>query len=143
MPARVARCGEWFNRRVFESLDFIYTPVDDVDAEARAWVDAFGGELVWRVRAFGAVVACVRVVDVGPLILLADHLDGDVPILVYRVGDFRSAVDHLRGRGLDVDEFEIPHGPCATFRAAGAQRLAVYELTRPEAAHRFDGRFDD
>jgi len=126
----------------FESLDFVYTPVDDVDAAARAWVDAVGGELVWRVRGFGALVACVRVASEGPLVLLADHLEGEVPILVYRVDDFRVAVDRLRAAGLDVDEFEIPHGPCATFRA-GAQRLAVYELTRPGAVHRFDGRFDD
>jgi hypothetical protein len=48
----------------------------------------------------------------------------------------------LKAAGIELDEFEIPHGPCAAFRAEGGQRLAVYELTRPEATTHFDGRID-
>lgn len=129
--------------RVLESLDFVYTPVDDVDAAAARWVDELGAELVWRIRAFGAVVAALRLDPGGPLVLLADHLGGDVPILVYRVADFTAAVARLRAAGVELEELEIPHGPCASFRVGGGQRLAVYELVRPEAVHRFDGRIDD
>jgi hypothetical protein len=41
-----------------------------------------------------------------------------------------------------MHEIEIPNGPCATFRAPGGQRLAVYELTRPQADRLFVGRLD-
>ena len=43
----------------------------------------------------------------------------------------------------ELHELEIPHGPLASFRAPGGTRLAVYELKRPGAAARFDGRIDD
>jgi hypothetical protein len=67
-----------------------------------------------------------------------------VPVLVYRVDDYRTTVANLRAAGVDeLHELEIPHGPCASFRAAGGQRYAVYELVRPEAAGQLDGRVDD
>jgi hypothetical protein len=63
---------------------------------------------------------------------------------VYRVDDYTASVDMLRAAGVaELHELELPHGPCASFRGPGGQRLAVYELTRPEAAHKFDGRVDD
>jgi hypothetical protein len=37
----------------------------------------------------------------------------------------------------------IPHGPLASFEAAGGQRFAVDQLTRPEAAGKFDGIVDE
>ena len=92
----------------------------------------------------GTVVACLSVPGDGPAILLSGHLTGQVPVLVYRVADYRSTVEVLRAAGVEeVHELEIPHGPCASFRAAGGQRYAVYELVRPEAAGHFDGRFDE
>src|SRR5262249_14725852 len=103
-----------------------------------------GAELVWKIRAFGTVVAFLRLSATGPAILLAGHLHGPEPVLVYRVADYAAAVAALRAAGVeDVQETEIPHGPIAAFRAPGGQRLAVYELTRPEALTRFDGRFDE
>ena len=48
---------------MFESLDFLYVPTEDVDAGARRYVEQFGAELVWKVRAIGAVVACLHVSD--------------------------------------------------------------------------------
>jgi hypothetical protein len=38
--------------------------------------------------------------------------------------------------------FEIPHGPVSSFTTPGGHRLAVYELTRPEAEEHFAGRRD-
>ena len=40
------------------------------------------------------------------------------------------------------DTFEIPHGPICSFTAPGGHRLAIYELTRPDAAQHFEGRKD-
>jgi hypothetical protein len=88
-------------------------------------------------------VSCLTVSGVGPALLLAGHLSPGPPILVYRVADYAAAVAELRAGGaLDLHEIEIPPGPCATFHTASGERLAVYELTRPEVAERFDGRVD-
>jgi hypothetical protein len=99
---------------------------------------------VWRVRAFGTVVACIRMAGEGPAILLAEHLHESQPILVYRVPDYEAAVAALRQAEVDdLREAGIPHGPLASWRAPTGGRIAVYELTRPEAVQRFDGRFDE
>jgi hypothetical protein len=128
--------------RIFVSLDFVYTPVADVDAALPGWVDGLGAELVWKIRSEGTAVACLRMAGDGPLVLLTDHLEGETPILVYRVEDYAASVARLREH-VELRELEIPHGPCASFRVAGGQRVAVYELTRPHMAEHFDGRFDD
>ena len=129
---------------MFRSLDFVYVPTEDVDEAARRWVDELGAELVWKVRGMGTVVAQLRVSDAGPAILLSGHLEGPQPILIYRVDDYGAAVAELRSAGAeDIHEVEIPHGPCAAFRAPGGQRLAVYELTRPQTNVFFTGRLDE
>jgi hypothetical protein len=149
LEARVRRGSSlrWGGRSqivVFRSLDFVYVPTEDVDATARHYVEELEAELVWKVRGMGTVVACLRVSDTGPAILLSGHLEGTTPILIYRVADYRSAVARLRAAGVrELRELEIPHGPCASFRAAGGQRLAVYELTRPHVDQHFAGRIDD
>ncbi len=128
----------------FLSLDFIYVPTADVDVTVRHYVEVLGADLRWKVRGMGTVVACLRLAESGPAILLAGHLEGETPVLVHRVADYRATVARLRAAGAqDVHELEIPHGPCASFRAEGGQRFAFYELTRPEAATSFDGRIDD
>jgi hypothetical protein len=129
---------------VFESLDFVYVPTEDVDAGVRRYVDELGAELVWKVRGMGTVVACLRVSATGPAVLLSGHLEGSAPILVYRVSDYAATVAHLRAAGVgEVHELEIPQGPCASFRMPDGQRLAIYELARPGAADHFVGRVDD
>jgi hypothetical protein len=127
----------------FESLDFLYMPSSDVAADLAFYADVLGGEVVFAIEAMGTRVAQVKLTDDGPRLLLADHLEGEAPVLVHRVADFDSAVAWLESRGLEIDaSFGIPHGPCATFRTPGGQRLAIYELTRPEANTRFEGRRD-
>jgi hypothetical protein len=127
---------------MFGSLDFIYVPTTDVDADAQRHVDMLGAQLVWKVRGMGTSVACLRVGEPGPAILLSGHLHGTSPILVYRVEDYAATVRQLRERGLTLHELEIPHGPCASFTAGGGQRYAVYQLVRPEAIRFFEGRID-
>jgi hypothetical protein len=126
---------------VFGSLDYIYVPAADVDAEAERYAGTLGAELIWKVRAMGTTVACVRVAEAGPAILLSGHLQGPGAVLVYRVPDYPATIRLLRQRSVTVHELEIPHGPCATFTLAG-QRYAVYQLARPHAVHLFDGRID-
>jgi hypothetical protein len=127
---------------VFGSLDYIYVPAADVDAEARRYAETLGAELAWKVRAMGTTVACLRIAEAGPAILLSGHLQGPGAILVYRVEDYAATVGRLREQGVAVHELEIPHGPCATFTMEAGQRYAVYQLTRPDAVHLFDGRID-
>jgi catechol 2,3-dioxygenase-like lactoylglutathione lyase family enzyme len=129
---------------IFDSLDFVYVPTADVDLAVRRYVDELGAELVFKVRGMGTTVACVRVAQDGPAILLSGHLEGEVPILIYRVRDFDAALARLRETGIaHIRELEIPHGPCASFHVADGQRIAIYELTRPGAAASFDGRIDE
>ena len=130
---------------MFRSLDFVYVPTEDVDEAARRWVDELGAEVVWKVRGMGTVVAQLRMSEDGPAILLSGHLEGPVPILASTASnDYAAAVADIRAAGAaDLHELEIPHGPCATFRAPGGQRLAVYELARPQAEGFFSGRFDE
>ncbi len=63
---------------------------------------------------------------------------------MFRVADFDASLAGHGGAwvGARGSSFEIPHGPCCSFTTPGGHRIAVYELTRPEAARHFDGRFD-
>jgi hypothetical protein len=127
----------------FAQLDFLYCPSDDVAAEASYLTDVLGGELVFTIESVGTRVAAVRLTDGPPLLLLADHVEGDRPILVYRVDDLAASLAELQSRGWQrASTFEIPHGPCCSFRTAGGHRIALYQLTRPEVAAHFEGRRD-
>ena len=127
----------------FGSLDFVYAPSGDVAAELRRFVDDLGAAPVFAIEAFGARVAMLRLGDGPPAILLADHLDGDRSILVYRVDDLDAAAKRLADRGFDPGpELGMPYGPCYSFALPGGHRIAVYELTRPGADERLGGRFD-
>jgi hypothetical protein len=85
----------------------------------------------------------LRLSEVPPPVLLAGHLEGDAPVLVYRVGDLERELTELSARGVEVEtRFGIPHGPGAELKLAGPQRIALYELTRPQAADRLAGRRD-
>jgi hypothetical protein len=76
-------------------------------------------------------------------VLLAGHLEGDQPVLVYRVADLEGAIAELHAREVEVAaRFEIPHGPGAELVNPGPQRVALYQLTRPEADRRLAGRRD-
>ena len=129
---------------MFSSLDFIYVPTPDVPSAIDYYVSVLGAELVWRIRDGETVVASVRVSETGPALLLASHLAGNVPILIYRVARLQAMMAELRSRGWqpEGEPFEIPHGPCVTFGDPSGQRFALYELVRPEANEHFRGRLD-
>ncbi len=128
---------------LLEQLDFLYMPSRDVETDLAFYTDVLGGDVVFAIEAFGARVARIELGEVGPALLLADHLEGEAPVLVHRVADLDAALAELARRGLAVeDRFDIPHGPCAELQTPGGQRLAVYELTRPEADAHLAGRHD-
>jgi catechol 2,3-dioxygenase-like lactoylglutathione lyase family enzyme len=129
---------------MFLSLDYLYVPARDIEASLRYYTGQLGGELVWKIHAFNTWVAAVRLSQTGSLILLAEHLHGDTPILIYRVERLESAVARLRAQGWTPESgpFEIPNGPCYTFRDPTGVRLAIYENQRPEVNREFAGRID-
>jgi hypothetical protein len=127
----------------FESLDFLYTPSADVAADAERFAAQLGATVDFAIEAFGARVAMVRLAEGPPDVLLTDHLEGDRAIMVYRVADLDAAVEALAQRGIDAGpRLGIPHGPIHSFGLPGGHRIAIYELTRPEAVTRFAGRRD-
>jgi hypothetical protein len=127
----------------FEQLDFLYVPSRDVAAEARELVEVVGARLVFAIEALGTRVAMVELSAGPPALLLAGHLGGERPVLVYRVPDLDAAMERLAARGWEPQpRFEIPHGPCCSFEVAGGHRVAIYEATRPGATEHFAGRHD-
>jgi hypothetical protein len=127
----------------FRSLDFLYMPSRDVAADLGYLTDVLGGRVVFAIEGMGTRVAAVELTTGPPLLLMADHVEGEAPILVYRVDDLRAALAGLATRGWKREHtLEIPHGPCCSFRAPGGHRIALYQLTRPEVAAHFNGRRD-
>jgi hypothetical protein len=128
---------------MFESLDFVYLPSRDAAAELARFTDSLGAELVFAIEAFGTRVAMIKLAAAVPALLLAEHLEGGRPVLVFRVGDLERTVSELETRGVAITaRFGIPHGPCVELAAPGPQRIALYQLTRPEASQRLAGRRD-
>lgn len=128
---------------MFERLDFIYMPSRDVAGDVAYFTGVLGGRLVFAIDGMGTRVAMVELTDGPPRILLAGHLEGDRPVLVYRVDDLAAAVAGLQERGWAAGHaLEIPQGPVRSFSAPGGQRIAIYELTRPGVEASFEGRRD-
>jgi hypothetical protein len=128
---------------MFASLDFVYMPSRDVAADVKHHTERLGATLEFTIERFGTRVAMVRTSPEGPSILFAGHLHGDQPVLVYRVDDLDETVAELRQRGVDVSgQFEIPHGPVVELSNPGPQRVALYELTRPDRVAQLAGRRD-
>src|SRR5437868_4921916 len=123
-------------------LDYLYTPSDDVAADARYLVDVLAGQLDFAIDDGGTRVAMVTLAD-GPAILLTDHLDGERSIHVYAVEDLAETTAALAGRGWHQDRsLELPPGPAVTFRTPGGMRIALYEATRPFVIESFRSRRD-
>jgi hypothetical protein len=124
-------------------LDFVYLPSRTVADDLEHFTRGLGGELVFAIEAFGTRVAMVRLNPEPPALLLAGHLEGNEPVLVYRAPELEQTLARLEKQGVEIAaRFGIPHGPGAELVNPGPQRIAVYELTRPEAAERLTGRRD-
>jgi hypothetical protein len=124
-------------------LDFFYVPSADVAEDAAYWVNVLGARLVFAVEGMGARVAMLELGSSGPRILLTDHLEDQRTVLIYRVEDLAQTQEELRSKGWKRGRsLDIPHGPCVSFATPGGQRVAFYQLTRPEVANHFVGRVD-
>jgi hypothetical protein len=124
-------------------LDYIYSPCRDVAAEQRYLEETIGARVIFAIDGMGARVAMLELGASPPHLLLADHLEGDRPVLVYRVEDLEVEMTELRRRGWHGGKtLEIPQGPICSFTTPGGERLAIYQLTRPQVVESFAGRRD-
>jgi predicted enzyme related to lactoylglutathione lyase len=130
---------------IFETLEYIYTPAPVIEESIRFYQNVLGGSLLWKVRDGQTVVACVRLSEKEPLILLANHLKNGTPIFIYRVKDLDATVSALRSRGCTFESgpFELPQGPCYRFCDPQKMQFAIFQQVRTEADKHFEGRFDD
>lgn len=127
----------------FDRLDFLYTPSSDVAGDLAYFTEVLGARVVFAIDSMGTRVAAVQLTEGPPLVLLTDHLEGERPILLFRVPDLDASLAALEARGWAREHsFEIPHGPCCSFRSPGGHRIALYQLIRPEVAEHFEGRRD-
>ncbi len=132
-----------YPRNVLEELDYLYVPSRDVAADLAWFRDVLGATAIFAIEAMGTRVAMLELTSGPPRLVLAGHLDGDVPVLVYRVADLEAASGQLEARGWRLGHrLEIPQGPVWSFTAPGGQRVAIYERSRPGVEASFAGRFD-
>jgi glyoxalase/bleomycin resistance protein/dioxygenase superfamily protein len=128
---------------IFERLEFLYTPSQDVATDVRFFTEVLGGRVSFAVEGMGARVAMIELTDGPPHVLLTDHLEGDRPVYIYRVPNLRQAVAALKKRGLESERrLEIPMGPCSSFSSPAGHRIALYEAARPGVLEHFMGRRD-
>ena len=129
---------------MFESLDFLYVPAPDIDSSVRYYEDVLGGELLWKIHAFGVWVACIKLSkSEKPYILLADHIHQNDVMLIYRVENLEKSALALKSQGWKEEKrVEIPPGPCSTFRDPAGNALVIYENVRPHVMQDFRGRMD-
>lgn len=121
----------------------MYTPSSDVACDALYFTEVLGGRLGFAIEGMGARVALIELTNGPPHVLLTDHLKGDRPVYIYRVGDLRKATAELKKSGLKKQHsLEIPMGPCSSFATPGGHRIALYELARPGVFEHFMGRKD-
>ena len=128
---------------MLDSLDYIYMPSRDVAADLGWFVETLGARVVFAIDGMGARVAMLKLGRSKPPLLLADHVEGDAPVLVYRVADLEDARRDLRSRGWKKGRtLELPMGTALSFTAPGGQRVALFELSRPDVERHFRGRRD-
>jgi hypothetical protein len=123
-------------------LDFVYCPSADAAGDRDHWTERLGATAVFAVERFETRVACVEPGD-GPAVLFAEHLEGDRPVLLYRVDDLTGAIRALGDRGVEIGgRFEFPFGEGAEVTNPGPQRVAIYERTRADRGASLRGRRD-
>jgi predicted enzyme related to lactoylglutathione lyase len=129
---------------LFESLDFLYVPAPNIEESVRYYTNVLNGELLWKIHAYGVWVACIKLSNKEPYILLADHIEKKDLILIYRVNNLDKTVSELKSRGwIEEKRLEIPNGPCCTFHDPVDNHIAIYENKRPNVMEEFKGQIDN
>jgi len=128
---------------MFESLDFVYIPAPDIESSVDYYKNILGGELLWKIHAYGVWVACIVLSEEEPYILLANHIEKNDIVLIYRVSNLEKTAFQLRSKGWKEEKrLEIPPGPCCTFRDPADNHIAIYEKQRPDVMKEFKGQID-
>lgn len=85
---------------MFKSLDFLYVPAPDIESSVQYYTQVLGGELLWKIHAYGVWVACVTLSKAEkPYILLADHIHKNDVMLIYQVENLENAIAQLKSKG--------------------------------------------
>lgn len=115
-------------------LRYLYVGTSRFDDDVAYYGGVLGAETVWSFEKFGARVAAFRVAA-GPLVLIADHRPAPSCMPVFGVADLEATVKELRARGWtpEAGPFEIPDGPCYTFRDPSGNQIALLGNERPDA----------
>jgi predicted enzyme related to lactoylglutathione lyase len=129
---------------MFKSLDFLYIPAPDIESSVQYYTQVLGGELLWKIHAYGVWVACIELSKVHkPHVLLADHIHKNDVMLIYQVENLHNAIKQLKSKGWkEENRIEIPPGPCCTFRDPAGNALVIYENVRPHVMDEFRGKID-
>lgn len=129
---------------MFKSLDFLYVPAPDIESSVQYYTEVLGGELLWKINAYGVWVACIALSKADkPYVLLADHIRKNDVMLVYQVENLDNAIKQLKSKGWKEEKrIEIPPGPCCTFRDPAGNALVIYENVRPHIMDEFRGKID-
>jgi hypothetical protein len=129
---------------MFKSLDFLYVPAPDIESSVEYYTQVLGGELLWKIHAYGVWVACIALSKADqPYVLLADHIRKNDVMLVYQVENLDNAIKQLKSKGWkEENRIEIPPGPCCTFRDPAGNALVIYENVRPHIMDEFRGKID-
>ena len=129
---------------MFKSLDFLYVPAPDIESSVQFYTQVLGGELLWKIHAYGVWVACIELSNEDkPYVLLADHIHKNDVMLIYQVENLDNAIKDLKSKGWkEENRIEIPPGPCCTFRDPAGNSLVIYENVRPYIMDEFRGKID-
>lgn len=129
---------------MFKSLDFLYVPAPDIEASVKYYTQVLGGELLWKIHAYGVWVACIALSeDERPYFLLADHIKKNDVMPIYQVDNLENTVAELGTKGWkEESRIDIPPGPCCTFRDSAGNALVIYENKRPFVMQEFKGKID-
>ena len=80
---------------LFESLDFLYVPAPNIEESIRYYTNILDGELLWKIHAYGVWVACIKLSNKEPYILLADHIEKKDLIQIYQVNNLDKTFSEL------------------------------------------------
>jgi hypothetical protein len=114
---------------------YLYVGVDDVRGAVDFYERALGAELLWHFARFGTEVAAVRVSEVGPQVLLAEHRPTPSCLPIWTVDDLDALVAHLASAGFADRGVTAgtPDGPVHVLRDADGNELGFLQQDRPDA----------